>query len=137
MSEQVWVVIGRIGEYSDRTEWVVAVLPTEAEGRRFVDLVSAQARNAKAAWDRWDEENDYVYGDPAPDEVKALLPLDPSAFAPGFEGGAPRINYGWGDPPTYELWDAPMLKGLKPDVMGDLVVDRVEQFGGLADEADK
>lgn len=64
-----FVVHGSTGEYSDRYEWSVAVVPTEEDARRYVAALQAQYQLIAPSMFqcRWDDE----------DKMKAIMSLDP------------------------------------------------------------
>jgi hypothetical protein len=39
----LWLVTGSTGEYSDRSEWVVAAFATEAKAQRYAELAQNEA----------------------------------------------------------------------------------------------
>ena len=54
--ENVYVVYGSTGEYSDHREWFVRAFADEMKGRDFVERVSARFRELAIQYgdDRWD-----------------------------------------------------------------------------------
>lgn len=47
---EIYVVFGTTGEYSDRTEWMVAAYPNEEDAKRHVVAASEYAPNEKLAF---------------------------------------------------------------------------------------
>ena len=96
LPEKMWVVTGSQGEYSDRTEWPVAILACgQQEAQAWVDQCSAQAREAysqlREAW-----EKDAL----ADDGVALTTELDPQTAATM-----------WGfSPATYYLTEVRILQ---------------------------
>lgn len=52
----VYVIVGTTGEYSDRSEWVVGYVTSEAVAKEFVERASALARELYAAWTAGDSD---------------------------------------------------------------------------------
>lgn len=64
--EAVWCVCASHGEYSDRSEWTVAVRRTEADAQAFVDTFATAVQQIKPYVDRggedgwWERENRWL-----------------------------------------------------------------------------
>lgn len=69
MDRKLWIVYGSSGEYSDRTEWAVAVVDCEDDAKRLVVMLQQQYLSIPPEMleNRWDHE----------DEMKAIMSLDP------------------------------------------------------------
>lgn len=70
MDDRLWIVYGSCGEYSDRTEWAVAIVDCEDDAKLMVTMLQQQYLNIPQEMreNRWDHE----------DEMKAIMSLDPS-----------------------------------------------------------
>lgn len=102
----IWIVIGRVGEYSDATEWPVLAFASEALAREHA--LSAAARVSaflatRHVTDRYDE-------DLSEDEAEALDSIDPGlVYRPrtGPNAGKPfllsRVAYSGHDVPSYTV----------------------------------
>lgn len=60
MKRAIWVVMGRTGEYSDSTDWLVCAYENEAAAHRHADRAMVRARELMDSGDqaddiRWDE----------------------------------------------------------------------------------
>lgn len=82
--KQLWVVYGSTGEYSDRSEWNVAVVDSEADAQALVTMLKQQYLSIPPAMqeDRWDHEED----------MKKIMSLDPY-FQCDYTGT--HYNYGY------------------------------------------
>lgn len=82
----LWIVYGSSGEYSDRPEWNVAVVESEACAQAMVTMLSQQYRSIPRSWmnSRWEHE----------DEMRAIMTLDPQ-----FEGDYTGTIYYYGSAP--------------------------------------
>ena len=67
-----WIVFGTSGEYSDRREWPVCVLPSEKLARTYVDALSRQYETIPQSWkeDYWETETQNL--------IKEHMTLDPN-----------------------------------------------------------
>lgn len=69
--ENIWIVEGSSGEYSDRRDWVVCAYRTEAEAKRHAELAEARSkelrRDSGSYWDipaganEWDPQELHDY----------------------------------------------------------------------------
>lgn len=82
MSE-VFIIYGTTGEYSDRSEWAVAVVESESDAKTFVTALKQQYQQIPQSMhdDRWENE----------DRMKAIMTLDPY-FSTDYTG----TNYFYG-----------------------------------------
>lgn len=102
--ENVWVVGGMVGEYSDRREWTVGVWRSEAGAKAFVEKMDALGRVFELAEiKRWEDDGDTAV-ELAGNDCKAL---DPS-----------WSSY-CGDAPIYTCWPEKLI--------GDVVLQVPEQ----------
>jgi hypothetical protein len=92
MTKQLWIVYGSTGEYSDRDEWNVAVVDSEADAQTLVTLLQQQYLSIPQALrdDRWKHE----------DKIKAIMSLDP-----GFRMDYTGTCYGYGCAPHLSSFD--------------------------------
>jgi hypothetical protein len=92
----IYVIYGSTGEYSDRSEWSVAAVNTEAEAQRYVSALEKQYLSMPQEWhdDRWDHE----------EKMKERMTLDPN-FACDYTG----TQYFYG---KVEMYPAPELDRL-------------------------
>lgn len=69
MAETLWIVYGSTGEYSDRTEWAVAVVDCEDDAKLLVTILQQQYLKIPPEMleDQWNHEA----------EMKAIMSLDP------------------------------------------------------------
>ena len=51
-----YLVMGSVGEYSDRDEWPVALYESEADARKVAELAEAHSRKETAIMDSWCRE---------------------------------------------------------------------------------
>ncbi len=78
MSEnEVWIVFGTTGEYSDRDEWPVCVLRSEELAEKYVEALTRQYQSMPPSWLRepWAAKNR--------ERISAHMTLDPHV----------RVNY--------------------------------------------
>ena len=69
----VWLVIGTCGEYSDRSEWVVAAYFDKALAERHADLAMEEDRRLLAAWlESGREEWEFRFVSPASDTPESV-----------------------------------------------------------------
>ncbi len=90
---KVYIVYGSSGEYSDRTEWAVAVVETEDDAKAYVAALDEQYKQIPQEMHeaRWCHE----------DEMKAIMTLDPC-----FESDYTGTHYFYGEAdfiPTRDL----------------------------------
>lgn len=71
-AQQAYVVIGEVGEYSSRSEWVVAVYLDESKAKAHVELATERAR----ALNQWRDSEDNRW-DYSSDENKPVNQYDP------------------------------------------------------------
>jgi hypothetical protein len=109
---EAFVVIGEIGEYSDRVVWTVTALTDEDAAKAFVEEVTRQGAAAKAEWNRLEDADEEPRAwDPIPDDhpIRALVPLDPKLLEPDSPNGMRRIEIRLGgDGPLYSLQRVPL-----------------------------
>jgi hypothetical protein len=79
----IWYVEGSTGEYSDRHDWVVAVVETEEAAKAYVAALDAQYQSIPSHWheERWEYE----------ERMSAIMTLDPH-FSSDYTGT--RYYYG-------------------------------------------
>ena len=54
---KIYIVFGKTGEYSDRTEWPVVAYTQEIDAQSHVAAATAKAREIKAAIDTYDDDD--------------------------------------------------------------------------------
>lgn len=79
----IYIVFGKTGEYSDRSEWLVAAYTEEADAKLHVEKATEYA-NAWHAFSKSDEFMDLEWVD-RQDREKAANPMD-SAFSCDYTG---------------------------------------------------
>jgi hypothetical protein len=76
-----WIVTGRTGEYSDRSEWVARVFDTEAAAIDYRERLLTLVRERRA---EWDGRASYEERDALTEELRASL--DPLAHSIDYTG---------------------------------------------------
>ncbi len=79
MSDAIYLVIGRTGEYSDRSEWTVCWFPTREEAEAHRDLCQRESDGLDS--DAW---NDAIFDEPW---YSGLGPR-PDPLRPGWSGAS-------------------------------------------------
>ena len=79
-ADTIYLVCGDVGEYSDRSTWIVAWYPTEDEAKAHVTALDESNIVAREKLEAWFGEEDCDYAD---DKRAAILatPLDPQREA--------------------------------------------------------
>lgn len=74
---RAYVIIGTTGEFSDRSEWPVAVVSSEDAAKRYIEALDEQYQRLPPEWrdNYWDSDG----------QMKAHMSLDPN-FGCGYTG---------------------------------------------------
>lgn len=103
---QLWIVYGSTGEYSDRDEWAVAVVDCEDDAKLMVVKLQEQFLSIPKEMhdDRWDHE----------DAMKAIMSLDP-----GFRCDYTGTSYFCGWAPHLSRLDIERVQGIPQEIASE------------------
>lgn len=90
---KIYIIIGTCGEYSDRSEWPVVALTSEASAEDYVIRVSAQARLAY-------QLSPHTEG--FDERARAVMTLDPGFQLSSESDYTRNGSYYWREVPFYD-----------------------------------